>query len=190
MSDNTKQLSTDKTAKIAASDDKSLESGDDTAQIQSSDDLALNALSKASKTDFDKELDESNQLAETLTALQNLIEKNATSLANIGDELKQKRESLRSVFDNDTELSEAAEEAEAQKTKVKERRTKIQTSPQALSLKTEISNLNEEKKEIEESLSDYLINYHSLTNSTSFDTSDGDQWEFKIRARIKPRKKK
>ena len=43
---------------------------DDQKQISSSDELALDALSQASKS-ADDELTESNQLAETLTSLQN-----------------------------------------------------------------------------------------------------------------------
>ena len=47
-----------------------------------------------------------------------------------------------------------------------------------------------QQKELEETLSNHLVNYHSLTHSNSFDTSDGDQWEFSITAKIKPRKKR
>jgi hypothetical protein len=58
-----------------------------------------------------------------------------------------------------------------------------------MGLKVKISELREEQKELEETLSGHLVNYHSITNSNSFDTSDGDQWEFSIKAKIKPRKK-
>jgi len=52
-----------------------------------------------------------------------------------------------------------------------------------------IGELKEQQKEIEETLSNHLINYHAMTNSKSFDTSDGDQWDFSIKAKIRPRKK-
>ena len=63
------------------------------------------------------------------------------------------------------------------------------TDPTVVRLKNDIGELNEQKKEIEEALSNHLVNYYQLTNSKSIDTSDGDQREFVIRAKIKPAKR-
>lgn len=162
---------------------------DDQKQISSSDDLALDALSQASQgADVDSELAESNQLAETLNSLQNLIEKHARELTRIDTELKEKRQSLKSVFDNDVQLIEAREEVEKHTQAMKERRVQLQNDPQSTSLKIDVAELNQQKKELEETLSNHLVNYHALTNSTSFDTSDGDQWDFSIKAKIKAKK--
>lgn len=162
---------------------------DDQKQISSSDDLALEALSQASQgADGDEELNQSNALAETLTSLQNLIEKHARELTRIDTELKEKRQSLKSVFDNDIQLTEAKEEVERHTEAMKERRVQLQNDPQSTSLKIDVAELNQQKKELEETLSNHLVNYHSLTNSTSFDTSDGDQWDFSIKAKIKAKK--
>jgi chromosome segregation ATPase len=162
---------------------------DDQKQISSSDDLALDALSQASQgAEVDSELAESNQLAETLNSLQNLIEKHARELTRIDTELKEKRQSLKSVFDNDVQLIEAREEVEKHTQAMKERRVQLQNDPQSTSLKIDVAELNQQKKELEETLSNHLVNYHALTNSTSFDTSDGDQWDFSIKAKIKAKK--
>lgn len=162
---------------------------DDQKQISSSDDLALDALSQASQSaDADNELAESNQLADTLNSLQNLIEKHARELTRIETELKEKRQSLKNVFDNDVQLTEAREEVEKHTQAMKERRVQLQNDPQSTSLKIDVADLNQQKKELEETLSNHLVNYHALTNSTSFDTSDGDQWDFSIKAKIKAKK--
>lgn len=162
---------------------------DDQKQISSSDDLALDALSQASQgADTDNELAESNQLADTLNSLQNLIEKHARELTRIETELKEKRQSLKNVFDNDVQLTEAREEVEKHTQAMKERRVQLQNDPQSTSLKIDVAELNQQKKELEETLSNHLVNYHALTNSTSFDTSDGDQWDFSIKAKIKAKK--
>ena len=162
---------------------------DDQKQISNSDDLALDALSQASQgAEVDSELVESNQLAETLNSLQNLIEKHARELTRIDTELKEKRQSLKSVFDNDVQLIEAREEVEKHTQAMKERRVQLQNDPQSTSLKIDVAELNQQKKELEETLSNHLVNYHALTNSTSFDTSDGDQWDFSIKAKIKAKK--
>lgn len=173
---------------------------DDTQQAHTStspttgEDLAQAALSQAAATQSptaktgSDEVAESNEVAQTLEFLQNIIERNATELMRVRDELKLRRESLRSIFENDTLLSEAESQAEQYASQVKERKAQVVNSPQAVSLKNQVAELNEQKKEIEETLSNHLLNYYAMTNSTSFDTSDGDQWEFNIKAAVKSRK--
>lgn len=169
----------------------------DTPKLESGEDLAQKALSAAQTQHLaaqissdvgDDEVAASDQIAESLTYLQQIIERNAQELGRIQEELKQKRESLKSVFENDPQLAETEEQAQAVSMQVKERKSQLQNSPQATQLKNGIGELNEQKKEIEETLSNHLVNYYSLTNSTSFDTSDGDQWEFQIKAKVNPRK--
>ncbi len=156
-----------------------------------SDDLAQDALNQAQQVppaSVTDELAASDEVAETLSSLQNIIERSATELQQINEDLKQYRESLRNIFENDSELSTAQEQAQQATTQVKERKAKLQGDAQVTQIKVNIGELNERKKEVEESLSNYLVNYYQLTHSTSFDTSDGDQWEFAIKAKVKPRK--
>lgn len=164
-------------------DDKKLESGED---------LAISALAKAGKSNVsnsdsstDDEVKASNELADTLSHLQSIIERNANELSRVKNELKEKRESFKSLFENDASLQEVVNEVSVMNEQVKERKSKINSDPQATSLKLSIGDLNQEKKEIEETLSNHLINFYSMTNSKSFDTSSGDQWEFDIRAKVK-----
>lgn len=174
---------------------------DDTNQLSHTDDtmsdssehLAASALQAASTARAatqkgGDEVAESNEVAQTLGYLQGIIERNATQLMKIKDELKLKRESLRSVFENDAQLTEAETQVQQFSQQMKERKSQIVNSPQAVSIKNQVAELNEQKKEIEETLSNHLLNYYALTNSTSFDTSDGDQWEFNIKAAVKSRK--
>lgn len=176
-----------------------LDAGDETQSLETGEDLAIAALSQASgstgstkgkkkATDSD-EVAASDELAETLLSLQNLIERNANELERVKSALKEKRESMQSIFENDAPLQEVAKEVEVMAQQVKERKASINNSPQATSLKVQIADLNQEKKEIEETLSNHLVNYYSMTNSMSFDTSSGDQWEFSIRAKVKGKPK-
>jgi len=164
---------------------------------QNSDDLANAALAAVADSDSvdlsvsaDDEVAQSDQVAQTITSLQNVIERNAHELERVNDELKHKRESMKNVFENDTDLAAAEEQVRLVADEVKTRRSKLQTDPQVTGLKVQIGELTEQKKEIEETLSNHLVNYHSLTGSKSFDTSDGDQWDFEVRAKVKTRKNK
>lgn len=171
----------------------------DQNQLQSGDDLALEALSQASQAtptlaagddfDADDEVAKSDQLASTLASLQGVIERNAQHLETIDKEMKEKREELKNVFDNDSKLEEAEAQAKQYSSQVKERRSQLQSDPQVTSLKVQLGELSQQKREIEETLSNHLVNYYSITNSKSFDTSDGDQWEFSVKAKVKSRKK-
>ena len=95
----------------------------------------------------------------------------------------------KSVFENDSALQEVTDSVSAMQQQVKERKSLIANSAQATSLKAQIGELNQEKKEVEETLSNHLVNYYTMTNSKSFDTSSGDQWEFSIRAKVKGKPK-
>lgn len=174
----------DDTKNLNPSDDQQLESGDD-QQLGSGDDLALDALSTASESD---EVAQSDKVAETVMSLQNLIERNANQLDKVKQDIKLLREQLKSVFENDVELGDAEEQYNTLRNQVKERKTKLQADPTVTRLKVQIGELTEGKKEVEEALSGHLVNYYQLTNSTSFDTSDGDQREFSIRAAVKSKR--
>ena len=169
-----------------------------TTNTQSAEDLATAALEQSSSATAvissaadsnDAEVDESNQVAETLTALQNVIERNANQLDELREQIKEVRESLKGVFENDNELGVAEDQVKEFATQVKQRKSQLATSPVAMQLKAKLGDFAERKKEIEEALSNHLLNYYELTHSTSFDTSDGDQREFSLHAAVKGKKK-
>jgi hypothetical protein len=147
-----------------------------------SDDLAQTALSEQEGQD---EIANSQKVAETINALQGVIERNALELQELAKKIKLKREMMKSTLDQNQGLAEAEEKVKAVATELKEQKSKVANDPAMVSLKLELAELAQNKREIEETLSSHLVNYHQLTGSTSFDTSDGDQWEFKISARVK-----
>ena len=153
--------------------------GDDQAVDQAATKVKEGMMSE------EEEVARSNELAETLSSLQGLIERHALELTRISNELKEKRQSIKNVFDNDVQLTETKAEVDLHNQQFKERKSQLQNDPQIIGLKVDVNELNQQKKELEETLSNHLVNYHALTNSTSFDTSQGDQWEFSIRLKIK-----
>lgn len=167
----------------------------DEEAVESSEDLAMAALSKATfnansgANSVGDEAAASDKLAETLSSLQNLLERYGIELENISNQIKEKRESLKAVFENDSELGAAEEEAKLYSQQAKTRKAALQSSAVAMGLKNQLTELSGQKKEVEETISNHLLNYYGITRSKSFDTSDGDQWEFDIRAKVKARKK-
>jgi len=159
------------------------------AQTKTGQDLVEEALASTDSGVALDEIVESDNLADSLTHLQSVIERNALESEKIAADLKLKRESLRSVYENDARLSAVEDEAQQKSQLVKEEKARLLASPQTVAIRTSIAELTAQKKELEETLSNHLLNYFQLTNSKSFDTSDGDQWEFSVAAKVKTRKK-
>ncbi len=167
-----------------------LPEGEETPQLQDAQDIAIEAVSQATKKAGEQlsEKEKSDQFAQTLQSIEGVIESKASKLMRIKDEQKKKRQMIKNVFENDAEYQEVEEEKTEVYQEWKQRKNTLNETTQVRELKDELRELKDEQKDIEESLSNHLINYHQLTNSTSFDTSDGDQWEFKIKAKVKSRK--
>lgn len=163
----------------------------DSHSSQSAQDLATQAIATAQDDVIDTTVDEvqeSDDLATTLNSLQNVIERNVNRLDEVSAKLKELRQSLKNVFDNDGSFQEAQTQAQEVTSQVREHKARLNSDPTVVRLKTEIAELNTEKKEFEETISSHLLNYYQLTHSNSYDTSDGDQREFVIKAKLKPAK--
>ncbi len=135
------------------------------------------------------EVEKSDEFAETLQSLEQLIERHANQLEEIKNDLSNQRQMLRDYFANDQQLSEVEDESDQLKKQVKERKSQLENEPQAKELKLKISELKKRRKEIQESLSNHLVNHYRLTDSNSFDTSEGNQWEYSVKARVKAKPK-
>ncbi len=153
----------------------------DQDQTKDSQDLAAQALDESQQSD---------QFAETLQSLEQIIERNANQLSELKDELKNRRQMLKNYFENDNQLAEAEEQAESYKGQIKERKASLQLEPQVVEIQVKMKELKDRQREIQDTLSNHLVNHHRLTNSTSFDTSDGDQWEYQVQAKIKAKPKR
>lgn len=172
--------------------DNALPAGEKDPQLKSADDLAIDALSQDTEQEegvaVEVEAKRSDDFAETLHALEDVIESKASKLMRLKQRMKKKRRMIKDVFENDEQLQQVEEEREEIRNQWKERKNDLNETAQVTEFKNDLKEARKEQRDLEESLSNHLINYHQLTNSTSFDTSDGDQWEFKIKAKVKTKK--
>lgn len=164
-----------------------------TEKPQDAQDLAMEALNQEETQDNlspQEEAQQSDDFAQTLHALEKVIESKANKLMQMKQQAREKRGMISNVFDNDDQLQEAQEQKQEVQTQLKQRQSDLNETVQVRQLRDDLREIKSEQKDLEESLSNHLINYHQLTNSTSFDTSDGDQWEFDIKAKVKSKKLK
>lgn len=122
--------------------------------------------------------------AETLASLQSVIERHAVQLKEIKKKQKLVREQEVSLLDNDPEYSRRVDEAERYVQAIKQEKARVKSTPESVAIKLKKDELKEEEKELAESLSNHLANYFNLTGSKVFDTSDGKQIKFKVKASI------
>lgn len=123
-----------------------------------------------------------------LQALQALIERHIQQTDDVRGKLKTLSESMKSLLDNDTPLSEVEEQATELTKKVKERKRNVMEAPEFRSLRAKVGELKDEVKELEEALNTHLLSYYQQTGVKTVDLSSGQQREFKIIAKVLPKK--
>lgn len=125
---------------------------------------------------------------DTLSALQALLERQSERVDELRKQLRMVSEGMKSILENDVELTEAVQVADQASKKLKDRKKNLTQSPEFRQQQTKSGELKDELKEIEESLNTHLLSYYQQTGVKTFDTSNGDQREFKLIAKVLPKK--
>lgn len=134
-------------------------------------------------------MDETQTLQQNpLDALQALIERYIQQTDDLRNRLKTVSESMKSLLENDNELSEVEQQANDVSKKVKARKKTIAESPEFRSLRAKMGEMKDEMKEYEEALNTHLLNYFQQTGVKTVDLSSGAQREFRIVAKVLPKK--
>lgn len=124
----------------------------------------------------------------TLATLQALLERQAERADELKRQIKMVNEAMKSIVENDEKLSEAVVQADQATKQVKERKKTLTESPEFRQQRSKAVELKDELKELEETLNSHLLSYYHQTGIKVFDTSTGTQREFKVYARILPKK--
>jgi chromosome segregation ATPase len=134
------------------------------------------------------QVENAEQFGEELTSLRNLIQRYAQQMDQVGSEIKELNDSLRNLFDNDTELQQLEEQAKTVNQDTKTKKQRIKESPEAVQLQMKVKEFKEEQHELEETLKNYLLRYYQMTGSTVIEDDSGDEREIKINARLSRKK--
>lgn len=96
---------------------------------------------------------------------------------------------LQDLLENDQELTEADAAAEESTQKVKLRKAEIMETTEAKNIKLKISDLKEERLDIEDSLTGHLLDLYQTTGVMEFEDQGGEIWEYEFKSKIKTHKK-
>ncbi len=125
---------------------------------------------------------------DTLSALQALLERQAERVDDLRRKIRAASESMKSIMDNDEKLTEVTQAIEKVSQDMKSRKKTLTDSPEFREQRSKTVELKDELKELEESLNSHLISYFQQTGVKTFDTTGGDQREFKLYAKVLPKK--
>lgn len=113
-----------------------------------------------------------NQTA-NLINIESLINNFNSRLDSLQNELKQHKEMLSSLLDNDQEYQEASKEAQKLAKLKTIAKQKVIKQPEAARIQDKINDYQSQVKEVKVGLSDYLSQYVSLSGSSQIEGPDG-----------------
>lgn len=169
----------------------SLESGEDTPELVSGDEAELPAGEEQDPSDSPAATSTQSGAFDpnTLIALQGIINRQSAKLDELKEDAKRLSESVKSIVENDQELSQIEEQAKEIVRQQKERKQSLANSPESTQLKLKMKDIKESIKDLEESLNNHLLNFYQMTGVKVFDSDDGTQREFEVRAKLRSKKK-
>jgi DNA-binding transcriptional MerR regulator len=179
--------------------DETVLSASATESLPEADELALpepeleplpeGGVEALSAGELESQAKQAEEFGEQLTAIQNIVERYGNQLDELNKKIRDLRESLSNLFENNEELQEAEAQQKALKTDVTAKKQRIKESPEAVQFQMKIKELAEEANEVKQTVSNHLIRYYQMTGSQVIETSSGEEREFSVSARLKGKKK-
>lgn len=137
----------------------------------------------------DDEVPAEEENAESLNAVQGLVQRLSDQLDQLLQKQKEVGNMIKNVFDNDEMLIQATNLAKEAGKNLKDRTAFLNETAEVKDLKVKLTDIRDDLKMVQDSLDVNLLNYYQMTNSLSFPTADGDEREYVLKAKLKPKKK-
>lgn len=181
-------------------DMQSIQAGDDTValpepstpELESGEDTALPSGYEVVVNDTDSVMSEvasAEEFGDELISVQSVIRRYSEQQEKLNGEIKERRESLKNLFENNEELQKLEETQKTVNSDVKQKKQRIKESPEAVQLQMKLKELQEEMAEVQQSLSNHLLRYFQMTGSQVIEEADGNEREFSLKARLKGKKR-
>lgn len=121
---------------------------------------------------------------DTLLNIESLVHSTHSRLNTLQSQLKQHRQMLDSLLENDSEYSQLATEAQKTAKLKKIAQAKVHRQPEAMRLLDEIHHSQSQVRELKTALSDYLTQYLASSGSRQIETPAGELLEIIYTARL------
>lgn len=125
------------------------------------------------------EIDVHSQLA--------IIQRQMAEIDRLKDEKKNHRESLNNLLENNAEYNEKNEAKKSAAREAKLAKDKVLVTPEATNIVVKMDDVTAEIKELQESLSNHLMVYHTKTGNRSFEDAEGNERTIVYNYKVKPK---
>jgi len=126
--------------------------------------------------------------ADELQQLEALINRKTSQLDELKEKVRNFLEQIKNISDNDEQLNQATEAAQEAVNAITKRKGEVRNLPETKAVKNQMAEIQTEIKELEESLNTHLVNLYQLTGTKEFKTMAGETREFKLVAKLLPKK--
>jgi hypothetical protein len=127
--------------------------------------------------------------ADEYQRVKGIVTRKVDQLDELRLKVKEINESMKNILINDSQLSEAEEEARSSKLAVAKRKKEVGDSPEMKNLRLKRQEIKEELSDLEDSLNNQLLNLYQITGVKEFEMPDGTVREFAIKSKVKAVKK-
>lgn len=116
-----------------------------------------------------------------------IIQRQMAEIDRLKDEKKNLRESLNNLLENNADYNEKNELKKSAAREAKLSKDKVLTTPEATGIVVKMDDVTAEIKELQESLSNNLMVYHTKTGSRSFEDAEGNERTIVYNYKVKPK---
>lgn len=127
---------------------------------------------------------QNDQTATILESLESLIRENLSKVSKLQTELKQQKEMLDSVLENDETYKQHFEGAKSAAKVKSATKSEILKRPEVGHVNSKVKELTSEIREAKESLNSYLPEYQRLSGSNEIDDENGEPMQIVYQARL------
>jgi hypothetical protein len=124
---------------------------------------------------------------QTFEATRSVVSRQVQHLQKLKNEIKQQNQQLKNLLENDQNLNIAQTEAKEVAQKAKVRKTELLETSEAKKIKLRISDLKDEQTDLEDSLTNHLLDLYQATGVMEFEDTEGHIWEYNLKAKLKSR---
>lgn len=116
-----------------------------------------------------------------------IIQRQMAEIDRLKDEKKNLRESLNNLLENNADYNEKNELKKSAAREAKLAKDKVLTTPEATGIVVKMDDVTAAIKELQESLSNNLMVYHTKTGSRSFEDAEGNERTIVYTYKVKPK---
>lgn len=187
-SPNEEQITPDEMSDKENTDDQNSQEQDEPMiEIQPLEEIEDGVQIKKDSQEETSTVDNPEKKAEMILRLDQLIKGYLVDIKKMKEKMREQKEIVNNSFQNDAEYQEVDKQVRELNKKKLDIKQRILNQKENVHMREEMASINDEIKEAQTALSDYLKEYERLTQATEFETDDGELFQILHDVKLKKR---